>query len=262
MANNIFIPNLAFTLLGVSVHTYLIVGFYIDIGKLSFLELLAFRSSISLKADESLTVRFNDLGWDFPAFLVNAICVILIIFFLLPLIPLRWIINRQYRNERVYKVIRRYWFQTLVVLLLLKFARLCFSWLINMIEFVTSDPIYLASAVFTVYVFSLCMQIFFFTYLGIHTYHRTKTVRVSMEIGTQRHKLSESSMNLNLPVTWIIIKFLGDIDIRKSVAPFHYVLLHIRMLIYCVVLVTMLKSETSSLIVLTFMNCICLYWMM
>ena len=132
-----------------------------------------------------------------------------------------------------------------------------------MVEFSISGSIYLVSGLFTVFVFmSLCMQIFFFTYLGIHTFHRTKRVRVSMELGTQRHELSEGSMDPNLPATRIMTKFLEDIDIRKSLAPFHYVLLHIRMLIYCVVLATMRKSEISSLVVLTFMNCIYLYWMM
>lgn len=63
---------------------------------------------------------------------------------------------------------------------------------------------------------------FFFIYLGIHTYSRTKSDRVSIEMGTQRPELSEGSMASYLTSTVIISKFLEDIDIRKAPACFHY----------------------------------------
>jgi len=50
-----------------------LLNFYIDIGKLAFLELPSMRSAVNPVPDDGLSRRFNDLGWDSPAFLANAV---------------------------------------------------------------------------------------------------------------------------------------------------------------------------------------------
>lgn len=79
---------------------------------------------------------------------------------------------------------------------------------------------------------TLSMVLFFFIYLGIHTYHRTKADRISIEAGTQRPEMAEGSVDSTLPATRIMVKFLEDIDIRKAPAPFHYALYLIRSIIW------------------------------
>lgn len=106
------------------------------------------------------------------------------------------------------------------------------------------------------------MVLFFFIYLGIHTYHRTKTSRVSIEMGTQRPELSEGSNDPLLPGTLIMMRFLEDIDIRKALAPFHYALYLLRRIYWCFILVYLKKSEITALVCLTFSNLTFLYWMM
>ena len=183
--------------------------------------------------------RYNDFGWDSPAFLVNALSLVLVLIFLIPLIPLKWLKDKAFKNEKVTEVIRRYWDQWLVVILLLTFTRLTFACVINFVEFrIDVNTILTTSTVFTVYTFmSLSMVIFFFTYLGIHTYHRTKSDRISIEIGTQRPEMAEGSGDPGLTSTRIISKFLEDIDIRKAPASFHYLIYLLRRLAWALVLV-------------------------
>mmetsp|Transcript_43337 Transcript_43337/g.50921 ORF Transcript_43337/g.50921 Transcript_43337/m.50921 type:complete len:245 (+) Transcript_43337:1786-2520(+) len=212
---------------------------------------------------DGLARRFNDLGWDSPAFLVNAVCIIFALIFLVPLIPLRWLRRRNFQNERVVEVIRRYWDQTLVVLLLLTYTRLIFSCIINF-EFLTvhSKDIFTASSVFTIYVFmTLAMVLFFFIYLGIHTYHRTKSDRISIEMGTQRPEMAEGATD-GVTETRIIAKFLEDIDVRKAPAGFHYTTYLIRRIIWAFILVYQRDREITCLIVLTTLNTLALLWMM
>lgn len=50
-----------------------LLNFYIEVGKLTLLNLPRMREKINPIKDDGLTIRFNDLGWDSPAFIVNAI---------------------------------------------------------------------------------------------------------------------------------------------------------------------------------------------
>lgn len=50
-----------------------LLDFYIGIGKLAFLELPSLRKAVNPEEGSGLSRRFNDLGWDSPAFLVNAV---------------------------------------------------------------------------------------------------------------------------------------------------------------------------------------------
>lgn len=131
-----------------------LLDFYIDIGKLAFLELPSLRAAINPVPKDGLSVRFNDLGWDSPTFLANAICVILVLIFLVPLIPIRWLMKKNITNERFAEILRRYWDQCLVVLLLLTYTRLIFSCFINF-EHMTMkvNDILTASSFLTIYVF-------------------------------------------------------------------------------------------------------------
>lgn len=128
---------------------------------------------------------------------------------------------------------------------------------------ISRDNILTISTVLTVYVFmTLSMVLFFFIYLGIHTYHRTKSDRISLEIGTQRPEMSEGSRNPMLPATRIMVKFLEDIDIRKAPAPFHYAFYLIRYIIWSAILVYVRYDEITALIVLTTINTTFLLYMM
>lgn len=50
-----------------------LLNFYIGIGKLAFLELPSLRAKFNPIPNDGLSKRFNDLGWDSPTFLSNAI---------------------------------------------------------------------------------------------------------------------------------------------------------------------------------------------
>ena len=88
-----------------------LLDFFKGIGRLVFLELPALREAVTPKENEGLARRFNDLGWDSPALLANIVCIIFVIAFLLPLIPVYYIRQRNLKNERVIEVARRYWEQ-------------------------------------------------------------------------------------------------------------------------------------------------------
>ena len=81
-----------------------LLDFYIGVGKLAFLELPGLRKAVNPEADSGLSRRFNDLGWDSPAFLVNAVCVILVLIFLLPLIPINWLRRKNVKNQNVVEI--------------------------------------------------------------------------------------------------------------------------------------------------------------
>lgn len=66
-----------------------LLNFYKDIGKLVFLELPSVRAALNPKTDDGLSRRFDDLGWDSPVFLVNAVNTIFALIFLLPLLPIK-----------------------------------------------------------------------------------------------------------------------------------------------------------------------------
>jgi len=104
--------------------------------------------------------------------------------------------------------------------------------------------------------------LFFFFYAGVHTYHRTKNERISLELGTQRPELSHGSTDPTLPATRVMVKFFEDIDIRKAPAPFHYCLFLVRLFVWAFVLVHSRYNEITSLAVLTCMNATYLMWMM
>lgn len=88
-----------------------LLNFYISIGKLALLELPSLREKFNPNRDDGLSKRFNDLGWDSPTFLSNAICTILALAFLLPLIPAYFLKKRNLKNPKVAEIVRRYWDQ-------------------------------------------------------------------------------------------------------------------------------------------------------
>lgn len=127
---------------------------------------------------------------------------------------------------------------------------------------IRSNDILTISSFLTVYAFmTMLMILFFFIYLGIHTFHRTKLERVSLELGTQSPELSKGSMDPGLPATRIMVKFLEDIDIRKGPAPFHYALYFLRFFVWAFVLVNVRYDEVAALVILTIMNATYLLWM-
>jgi len=95
------------------------------------------------------------------------------------------------------------------------------------------------------------MILFFFVYVGVHTYHRTKSDRISLEVGTQRPELSHGSDDPSLPATRIMVRILEDIDIRKGPAPFHYAMYISRFFIWAFVLVHSRDNEIQALLILT-----------
>ena len=88
-----------------------LLNFYKGIGKLAFLRLPSLRETLQPDPDQGLSRRFNDLGWDSPEFLANAVCILMVICFLVPLIPIRDLRRRNFKNERIVEVLRRYWDQ-------------------------------------------------------------------------------------------------------------------------------------------------------
>lgn len=56
-----------------------LLDFYKGIGKLAFLELPSLRESLQPAPNDGLSRRYNDLGWDSPAFLANAVCILCVI---------------------------------------------------------------------------------------------------------------------------------------------------------------------------------------
>jgi hypothetical protein len=108
---------------------------------------------------------------------------------------------------------------------------------------------------------TLLMLMLFFLYIGVHTYARTKTVRISIELGNQRPEMEKGSMDQNLPSTRIMVYMLEDIDIRKAPAPFHYLLHFVRFTVWAFALVKLRHDEIAALCILTIMNTIYLMWM-
>lgn len=132
--------------------------------------------------------------------------------------------SKHYKSERMEELVRRYWDQILVVILMLIYLPLSFACVINFTDItIDKNNILYASSFLTIFTFMTLMMVwFFFIYLGIHSFSRTKTDRVSIELGTQRPQLSHDSMGPHITSTVIIAKFLEDIDVRKAPAPFHY----------------------------------------
>lgn len=210
-----------------------------------------------------LTVRFNDFGWDSPVFLANALTVILVLIFVIPVLFLICMKDKHYKNENKTEIIRRYWDQISVVICILVFTRLWFACVINFTAFtIEGDNIIMVSTILTVYVFmSLCMMWFTFIYAGIHTYFRTKTDRVSLEVGYHSRHLSDGAVMNYLPHTRLMCKLLEDIDIRKALAPFHYAFFMFRSAFWCFVLVYMKTWEITCLCILICTNSTYLLWM-
>lgn len=147
---------------------------------------------------------------------------------------------------------------------MLTYVRLIFACIINFEHLtIKSNDIQTASSVLTIYVFmTLSMVLFFFIYLGIHTYHRTKSDRISLELGTQRPEMAIGSQEAGLAATRIMVKFLEDIDIRKGPAPFHYAFYLIRYIAWACILVYVRYDEISALLALTCINSVFLLWML
>ena len=57
-----------------------LLNFYIDIEKISFLELPTIRKSLNPVSNDGLSRRFNDYGWDSPAFLANVLSIIFVFY--------------------------------------------------------------------------------------------------------------------------------------------------------------------------------------
>jgi hypothetical protein len=147
---------------------------------------------------------------------------------------------------------------------MLTYTRLIFACVINFENMtVKSNDTQIASSVLTIYVFmTLLMVLFFFIYLGFHTYNRTKSDRISLELGTQRPDMTIGSQDDGLGYSRIIVKFLEDIDIRKAPAPFHYALYLIRYFVWAFILVYERHNEISALLWLTCINSVFLLWML